>query len=106
MADGVGPRMTATELMVKAMESFSEFEPENVVVVYRGGCGCVVVHANMPPLEALGLVEVAKATMVQGMLHHEGVGALDFNDLPAELKEQIMRGMEESGGDDPSGSAV
>jgi len=74
MTDEVGPRMTATELLVKAMESFSELEPENAVVVYRGGCGCVVVHANMPPLEALGLVEVAKVTIVQGMLRHDHEG--------------------------------
>jgi hypothetical protein len=64
--------MSATNLMILAMEDFGEIEPEAAVVIYRNSSGCVVFRSNAPPVESIGLLELAKATLIAGMLSDGG----------------------------------
>jgi len=61
--------VTATEIMVKAMEDFNESEPETLMVLYTIEDGAVVCHSNARRVEAIGLLEVARDMV---MRNHEG----------------------------------
>ena len=52
--------ITATEIMVKAMEDFGQSEPNVLMVLYTTESGGVVCHSNAKRIEAIGLLEVTK----------------------------------------------
>ena len=85
-ADDVPERISATNLLIGALEDFSNFEPDSAIVIYRGECGCVVVRSNIPPLESIGLMEVSKASMIGSVLSHEDV---DFEEPEEEGKNGV-----------------
>lgn len=48
--------MTGTELMLCALESFGEHEPDKVVIVWTSQKGAVLMMSNARRCEALGML--------------------------------------------------
>ena len=53
-------RLTATEVVMKALEDFGESEATSIMVLYINKDEDIVCHSNMKRVEAVGILEVAK----------------------------------------------
>lgn len=60
------PYRTASEVVMTAMESFSEHEPKGVLIIHTDASGAVVLTANTNKVYALGLIETAKNMILNG----------------------------------------
>lgn len=60
--------MTATELLMKAMEDFSENEPRAIVVIYTSEPEIVTIKTNTTSTHVVGMAEFAKAVAMESIL--------------------------------------
>ena len=58
---------TATDVILRVMENFSEAEPEVAIVIYNGKKG-LVIESNAAPSSLVGTLEIAKACIVQRVI--------------------------------------
>lgn len=54
------PYRTATETVMKTLETFGEAEPKGVVIIHTDVNGEVIITANTNKCNALGMIETAK----------------------------------------------
>lgn len=57
--------MTATEVLIAAMEDFGECDPRSVMVIFTNAEDEVVCHSNVRRCEGLGMLEVAREMVLK-----------------------------------------
>jgi hypothetical protein len=56
---------TATEVLVKTMEDFSNSEARSIMVIYTNENDDVVCHSNVKRCEGLGMLKVAEQMILR-----------------------------------------